>query len=72
MVEYKNNKYSQAWVVAPVQTTTCPAVIYVKDAKSGAKSSGDSHSRFRRRIFEYPCHDVPRGSKSRTLIHRNL
>lgn len=34
-----NNKYSQAWVVAPVQTTTCPAVIYVKDAKSGAKAA---------------------------------
>ena len=26
-------------VVAPVQTTTCPAVIYVKDAKSGAKAA---------------------------------
>lgn len=34
-----NNKYSQAWTVAPVQTTTCPAVIYVKDAKSGNKAA---------------------------------
>lgn len=34
-----NNKYSQAWTVAPVQTTTCPAVIYVKDAKSGYKAA---------------------------------
>lgn len=34
-----NNKYSQAWVVAPVQTTTCPAVIYVKDTKSGSKAA---------------------------------
>ena len=25
--------------MAPVQTTTCPAVIYVKDAKSGAKAA---------------------------------
>ena len=71
MVEY-NNKYSQAWVVAPVQTTTCPAVIYVKDAKSGAKAaeihtagSGGGYS-------STPVTMYPRGSKSRTLIHRDL
>lgn len=34
-----NNKYSQAWTTGPVQTTTCPAVIYVKDVKSGSKAA---------------------------------
>lgn len=34
-----NNDYAQAWTVYPVQVTTCPAVIYVKDAKDGTKAA---------------------------------
>lgn len=34
-----NNAYSQAWTAAPVEVTTCPAVIYVNDAKFGNKAA---------------------------------
>ncbi len=36
MVEYKQQIFPSMGC-GTVQTTTCPAVIYVKDAKSGAK-----------------------------------
>lgn len=39
-----NNERAQAWTVAPVYVTTCPAVIYTYDTRSGEGKAAEIHT----------------------------
>lgn len=39
-----NNERAQAWPVAPVYVTTCPAVIYTYDTRSGEGKAAEIHT----------------------------
>lgn len=39
-----NNERAQAWTVAPVYVTTCPAVIYTYDTRTGEGKAAEIHT----------------------------